>query len=158
LRERGDDLELLAKHFLAKAARDAGVPAPTVHPSALEKLRRYGWPGNVREMRNVMYTAVGMCRGPQGLPAHLGIDSAGPAGPAAEAQAEAGALANLQKVIHWAWDSGQEKLFPLLHDLVERELLRFALDRMKGNQTQVAERLGMARGTVITRVQKYWPK
>src|SRR5207248_2466199 len=123
--------------------------------SALARLRAYSWPGNVRELRNVMYTAVGMCRGPQILPAHLDIEATGTATPVAEEHDEGAALAGLQAAIRWAWDSGQAKLFPLLHDLLEQKLLQHALAQTGGNQTQVAERLGMARGTVIARAQKY---
>ena len=65
------------------------------------------------------------------------------------------AVAGLSRAIHWAWNSGQPKLYPLLHDLLERELLRAALAELGGNQTQVADRLGVARGTVIARMQKY---
>jgi two-component system NtrC family response regulator/two-component system nitrogen regulation response regulator GlnG len=173
LRERGHDLEILAKYFLARAASDAGIPVPTLTEAALQKLKSHAWPGNIRELRNVIYTAVGMCRGPQILPAHLDImgservSGSAPAHsaaahPEAEAAAratkdtgEAEGLANLTGVIRWAWQSGQQQLFPYLHDLLERELLRFALAELHGNQTRVAERLGMARGTVIARTQKY---
>jgi DNA-binding NtrC family response regulator len=155
LRERGGDLELLAKHFLGKAARDAGLPVPTFHESALQKLLCYSWPGNVRELRNVMYTAVAMCRGRQVLPAHLDIDTGALAEHAPEPHNKDTTQADLHRVIRWAWGTGQGKLLPLLHDLLEQELLRFALAELNGNQTQVAERLGMARGTVIARMQKY---
>jgi DNA-binding NtrC family response regulator len=156
LRERGADLELLARYFVARAAHDAGLPPPTLHDDTLGALRRYPWPGNVRELRNVMYTAVGMCRGPQILPAHLDIPAAGAAAaPAPGAPSESDALAGLHQAIRWALASGQNKLHPLLQELLERELLKMALTELGGNQTQVAERLGLARGTVIDRLRKY---
>jgi DNA-binding NtrC family response regulator len=163
LRERGADVELLAKHFLAKAARDTGGAIPLLHETALARLRAYAWPGNVRELRHVMYSAVGICRGPQILPVHLDFDMSGSAllvpklqfGNEAQEPSENQAMAELTKAIRWAWNTGQPKLYNQLHDLLERELLRFALAELGGNQTQVAERLGMARGTVIARIQKY---
>ena len=58
-------------------------------------------------------------------------------------------------MIGWAWAAGRNDLWPLLHDLLERELLRFAGEELGGNRTQIAERLGMVRGTVIKRMQRY---
>jgi two-component system, NtrC family, response regulator AtoC len=155
LRERDSDLELLAAYFLARAAQDVGEPTPVLHPSVLDKLRGYPWPGNVRELQNVICRAVGMCRGAQIMPAHLDFGVAGHAAPAAVVSGPDDPSAELHKVIRWAWQNGPGKLYPLLHDLLERELLRFALAELDGNQTQVAERLGMARGTVIDRMRKH---
>jgi DNA-binding NtrC family response regulator len=154
LRERGADVELLAKYFLAQAARDAGGPILSLHESALAKLRTYSWPGNVRELRHVVYGAVGMCRGPQILPGHFDLETGADVG-GAEELSEDQAITDLVRTIRWAWNAGETKLYLRLHDLLERELLRFALAEMGGNQTQVAERLGLARGTVIARMQKY---
>jgi transcriptional regulator with PAS, ATPase and Fis domain len=52
LRERPEDVAPLAKHFLARAARDAGKAIAGFHPEALALMERYGWPGNVRELEN----------------------------------------------------------------------------------------------------------
>jgi len=154
LRERGEDMELLARHYLARAARDAGIPVPSLDGSALARLRNYSWPGNVRELQTVMCRAVRLCRAPQLSAAHLdlGATSSGSAAPAPQ---EADALVHLQAFLRWGWDSDQAKLLPFLQDLLERELLRLALEKLGGNQTQAAERLGIARGTVIDRTRKY---
>ncbi len=155
LRDHGADLELLANYFLARAAQDAGCPTPSLPDGAVTRLHAHSWPGNVRELRHAMYSAFGMCRGPQILPGHL--DSVMDPRPdaAVHESSENLAIASITGAIRWAWNSGQSKLYPLLHDLLERELLRMALVEMGGNQTQVADRLGMARGTVIARMQKY---
>jgi DNA-binding NtrC family response regulator len=156
LRERLVDLPELAAYFLARAAASTGRVPPCLAESALERLRAYRWPGNIRELQNVLCRAFGVCRGPQVLPSHL--DLAGePAGDGGAGQAaDAGeATAALRKVIRWAWESRQQGLWPFLHNLTERELLAFALGELGGNQSQVAERLGMARGTVIKRMQEY---
>ncbi|MCI0340248.1 MAG: sigma 54-interacting transcriptional regulator [Planctomycetales bacterium] len=58
LRERPEDLEDLASHFLAEAARKFGRPAKTLAPDALGSLRAYPWPGNVRELKSVLSAAV----------------------------------------------------------------------------------------------------
>jgi DNA-binding NtrC family response regulator len=54
LRERGDDMALLARHFLRRAATRAGVPVPVLGADAERALRAYAWPGNVRELENEM--------------------------------------------------------------------------------------------------------
>jgi DNA-binding NtrC family response regulator len=54
LRERPEDIELLAERFLADVARRAGVPAKRLSPEAVHRLQQYAWPGNVRELRNFM--------------------------------------------------------------------------------------------------------
>jgi DNA-binding protein Fis len=64
-------------------------------------------------------------------------------------------VAGLNAAIEWAWATDQKPLWETLHDLLERELLKVALARANGNQTEAADRLGMARGTVIKRMQKY---
>jgi len=60
LRERGDDVLLLAHHFLAKFAEEFGKPAPRLSDDALRALRSYDWPGNVRELENVVQRLVVM--------------------------------------------------------------------------------------------------
>jgi DNA-binding NtrC family response regulator len=152
LRERADDLPELVGLFLARAAEAANRPRPAVSAAALDRLRAYPWPGNIRELQNVVFRAFGVCRGPQILPEHLAF-AADPAD--RPATAEAAALAGLRAAIEWAWATDQKPLWDTLHDLLERELLTVALARSGGNQTEVADRLGMARGTVIKRMQKY---
>jgi DNA-binding NtrC family response regulator len=151
LRHRLEDLPELAAFYLARAAEGTGRPRPGLADGTLEKLRGYRWPGNVRELRSVIYRAFRVCSGPEMLPADLGFDTAA-TGDGAD---EAVAAAALQKAIDWAWDSGKPDLWPLLHDRLERELLKTALTRLDGNQTEVGKRLAMARGTVIKRMQQY---
>src|SRR5205823_4563678 len=69
LRERGEDLAELAASFLARAAEGTGRPAPVLAEGTLQRLRAHPWPGNIRELQNVLHRAVGVCRGPQILPA-----------------------------------------------------------------------------------------
>src|SRR5262249_20644620 len=156
LRERPDDLPELVAFFLARAAESANRPRPAVGAATLDRLRAYHWPGNVRELQNVIFRAVGFCRGPQLLPSHLDFPPAGDVAAAAGATGgEAEAVAALNMAIAWAWDSGLPSLWSLLRDLLERELLKVALAKLNGNQTEVAERLNMSRGTVIKRMQAY---
>jgi two-component system nitrogen regulation response regulator GlnG len=153
LRERLEDLPELVDYFLARAAESTGRPRPTVSGSVLERLCRHNWPGNVRELENVISRAFWVSRGPQVLPSHIEFATDNPARTVASPEGEI--LAALQKAVTLAWDSNQPKLWPFLRDLLERELLTVALERCDGNQTLAAERLDMARNTVIKRIQTY---
>ena len=61
LRERQDDIELLANHFLQHFADDCGLPAPTLAKSTLDALKKYPFPGNVRELENILERAFTLC-------------------------------------------------------------------------------------------------
>ena len=63
LRERGEEIEPLARHFIAEANEANGCEVANVADEALELLRRYAWPGNVRELRNVIHRSVVMAEG-----------------------------------------------------------------------------------------------
>jgi transcriptional regulator with PAS, ATPase and Fis domain len=156
LRERLEDLPALVSHFLARAAGAAGRSHPVPAPATLDRLRAYHWPGNVRELENVIAHAFGVCRtGTEILPSHLPADvfdkPAAPTGAGGDDEV----VAALRKAIAAAWDGGRKDLWPLLRDLLEAELLKVALERLKGNQTHIAERLNMARNTVIKRIEEY---
>jgi DNA-binding NtrC family response regulator len=152
LRERGADITLLAEHFLIQAAADTGRPGPALAESSREKLRGYSWPGNVRQLQHVMRRALLMCRGGQVLPADLEfVETATESATSGEEEAVAG----LHRAIRWALSTNRSDLTALLNGLLERELLKLTLAELRGNQAQVAKRLGMARGTVIEKIRKY---
>jgi DNA-binding NtrC family response regulator len=71
LRERGDDIRLLAQHCIAKDAHSRGWQVEAIATETLEFLRNYPWPGNVRQLCNVMERALIMADGPVLLPQHL---------------------------------------------------------------------------------------
>ncbi len=58
LRERPEDIPLLAEHFLSQCALELGRPVPHLSAAALARLQAYGWPGNVRELENIMERAA----------------------------------------------------------------------------------------------------
>jgi len=61
LRERYGDLVLLAEHFASQTSRRYGLPKPTFTPEALDKICKYSWPGNIRELRHQISRAVLLC-------------------------------------------------------------------------------------------------
>ena len=79
LRERGDDIMLLATHFLTRACADHGLPARTLAPDAVAKLTAYHWPGNVRELANVMERVALLSDQPRIDATLLDLDVRGPA-------------------------------------------------------------------------------
>ncbi len=71
LRERRDDIPILARHFLDSLCSEEGVPRKVLAPATLIELQRAEWPGNVRELYNVMQRAFVFAQGAQVLPAHI---------------------------------------------------------------------------------------
>src|SRR5439155_20308040 len=71
LRERGDDLPLLVRHYVRRFSRELGREVREVAPEALERLRNYSWPGNIRELQSVLKQALLQARGAVLLPAFL---------------------------------------------------------------------------------------
>jgi two-component system response regulator AtoC len=133
LRERGNDVTLLARHFAAQTARRYALDEPGFDPVALSALQRYHWPGNVRELKHLIERAVLLCQGRDIGAADLGLPSAATAG--ADAAAVPFASMTLDEAERW---------------LIER-----TLDRVRGNVSEAARRLGVSRMTLRYRIEKH---
>jgi len=163
LRERGDDLALLAKHFLQQARAELGRPALTLSNAVMEVFRSYEWPGNVRELENVVKVAAQTCPGVIILPEHLAITAkrTEPVGVSPErgtvaAPTDGESLGRLLELIfrrfHEDFAAGKSsKPF----DQVEEVLIRKALVATAGNQSRAARLLGITRTTLRKRMQKH---
>ena len=134
LRERRDDVPLLANHFLSAACRRHGVAAKTIAPSAMDALVGHAWPGNVRELRNAMERVAILAAGTSIEPADL--DFLGGAGPGGGVRAPSGAF---------SLASEMERL--------ERELVLQVLDRCRGRMTRAAEELGLERSHLYKKLK-----
>lgn len=134
LRERGDDVEILAEHYLHHFSAKYGKPARRLTAEASAQLRRYPWPGNVRELSHVIERAVLWSRDEMVGPDHLSLTM-----PAGISPVESGGAAS----------AGQELV------AVERSMLEQALKDAGGNQTRAAERLGISRDTLRYRIKKH---
>jgi DNA-binding NtrC family response regulator len=128
LRERREDIPVLAMHFLVNYASRYRRQVQGFDPAALQALLQYSWPGNVRELEHTMERAVLMCRTEQIQSADLGI--------------------GLPR-------QGSQNLEELSLESVESILIRKALQRFKGNVSQAAEALGLSRGALYRRMEKY---
>ncbi|HEX6803529.1 MAG TPA: sigma-54 dependent transcriptional regulator [Terriglobales bacterium] len=128
LRERREDVPVLAMHFLAQYASRYRRQVKSFDAAALQVLMQYAWPGNVRELEHTLERAVLMCRSDQIQPGDLGLG-------AQRQQAQ-----NLEE---------------LSLEAVESILIRKALQRFQGNISQAAEALGLSRGALYRRMEKY---
>jgi len=128
LRERREDIPALAAHFLARYAARYRRPIQGLEPAALQMMMHYGWPGNVRELDHTIERAVLMARGERIEAANLGLNAQkGPAQSMDEMSLEA----------------------------VEAILIRKALARANGNVSHAADALGLSRGALYRRIEKY---
>jgi two-component system NtrC family response regulator len=136
LRERTDDIPMLVEHFLAKYSASLGRPVAAVSPDVFSLFNLYAWPGNIRELENVVQRALVLDRdnviGLDDLPDRL--------------RARQPQLAGLRMELP---DSGLS-----LED-VERELLLAALVKHDWNQTRTATYLNISRSALIYRMQKF---
>ena len=128
LRERREDIPLLAAHFLAHHANRYRRQIQGLSPEALKTVLQHGWPGNVRELDHTMERAVLMARGTQIEVSDLGLQAA---------------------------RSAPGGIDELSLDAVEAILVRKALARVNGNITQAAELLGLSRGALYRRLEKH---
>lgn len=128
LRERREDIPPLGAHFLARYATRYRRPVQRFDPSAIQALLQYSWPGNVRELDHTIERAVLMSRTSEIQAGDLSLSS-----PRAPGQ-------NLED---------------LSLEAVEAVLVRKALQRFQGNVSQAAEALGLSRGALYRRMEKY---
>jgi two-component system response regulator AtoC len=145
LRERGDDVLLLAREFLQRLATRYGRQPLKLEAATAAALLQYPWPGNVRELRNCLERAVLMQRGPVLLPEDLGLPAAD-AVPIPPAPASAGAG---QHTIA----ARSPAVAPL--DSVEREHLLQALEAHHWNVSLAARALQVTRDTLRYRMAKH---
>ena len=147
LRERGDDLPLLVRHCLRRFSRELGRQVQDVAPEAMERLRGYSWPGNIRELQSVLKQALLQASGPVLLPAFLPEPLGGPgvAAPPSPIEEEPGVETF---IIHQRVGSDVRDLYADTHQQVDRLLLPRVLEYTRGNLQQAALLLGIARQTL----------
>src|SRR5438105_10377806 len=146
LRERGDDLPLLARHYLRRFSGELGREVREVAPEALARLRDYPWPGNIRELQSVLKQALLQAHGTVLLPAFLPELRGGPA--EAAAAPPLGKDFDLGAFIREGLGPDACELYAETHRQVDRLLLPLVLEHTNGNQHQAARLLGIARQTL----------
>ncbi len=134
LRERPEDIPVLADHFLHRYAAKNKKDIRGFHPQALILMGRYPWPGNIRELENTIERGVILCQGEQITPRELPPQMV----PPEFVQAQTGPAA-----------TGLT-----LKDL-EREAIRATLEQTGGNKSKTARLLGIARQTLLNKIREY---
>jgi DNA-binding NtrC family response regulator len=128
LRDRREDIPLLAQHFLNRNRARYRKQAVGFSPDAMQQMMQYAWPGNVRELEHTVERAVLLCRGDQIEPVNLAI---------APARSAATSFENMSI------------------DEVEALLIRKVLRRCDGNISKAADALGLSRAALYRRIEKY---
>ncbi len=141
LRERPDDIPVLARHFAAKHAALVGDRPVELTPHAVDELVRHTWPGNVRELEHVIERALAFCQGQDIRPEHIL--------PLNPGTGEAAMLPAIE-----LGDNGRLSLTETVAD-IERRMILLALRQCENNQARAAQRLGIPRTTLRDKMAKY---
>jgi two-component system nitrogen regulation response regulator GlnG len=149
LRMRKEDIPLLAQHFMLKHSRDNRTESLTLHPDALKKMSEYSWPGNIRELENVVKRAIILTKGNVINPDLLfeGIEKKSTHNPIGQDR--------LSNYLSETISVNEGNVYKLVVDELERDLIKWALDKTNWNQAQAAKILGISRVMIHERIEKY---
>lgn len=134
LRERGDDVELLAAHFIAEQARVRDMSPLELTDEARVALHDHRWKGNVRELRNVILRSVQLAQGPQILDSDLALR-------------DPGDLMAVEELLSLPYHEA--------HSQLDRYYLRRIMAETRGNITHAAERIGTSRRSLRERLKRF---
>ena len=140
LRDRIDDIPVLARHFVERECRELGKPLLSVSPAAIEALRAYPWPGNVRELQNCLERAVILAEGDTLAPRHFNLkveEYVKPENPLT-ALDMSGSLAGITK---------------RAVEEVERQAIRLALQESNNDIVRASERLQIGYKALTTKMR-----
>jgi len=154
LRDRLEDLPLLADYFLIRYSRQLGNDNPGISPQALAALKTHDWPGNVRELANTLYKTLIFNRGTPIQPEDIRQAVSGESGPG-EPQSQ-----NIENLIRsWVRARLQSKFAPNrfegIMDQFASILVSEALTVTGGNRSQAAKLLGLSRPTLHAKIDKF---
>jgi DNA-binding NtrC family response regulator len=142
LRERSGDIALLARHFVHKICRLEGIPTKQIYNETLEELVNYNWPGNVRQLENVVERAVVISGDRQVLmPADFPLPASTPRSERISPAAQPVSIPN----------HGID--FTLMVTNFEKTLLDQALERSNGNKSAAADLLRLKRSTLVSKLR-----
>jgi len=144
LRDRRDDIPLLVQHFVQRLAADLGRSPATLSQEAMRRLMAYHWPGNVRQLENVIERAIAFS---QGRPQIDAQDLTTEVQPAPAASTTADVLFPDEGLDFEGYISG-----------VELSLIKQSLERTQGNKRQAAKLLKLKRTTLIEKLKRLEPR
>jgi len=148
LRMRKEDIPILTAHFIQKHSKGVKGENYTLHPDSMNALMEYNWPGNIRELENVIKRAIILSHGSIISP-HTLFDGQGKG---VSPPAQTSRLSNYltQKII----EQGGE-IYRLVLEELEYDLIEWAMAKTGGNQVQAAKLLGISRMMLHERLEKY---
>jgi two-component system nitrogen regulation response regulator GlnG len=150
LAERGDDLPLLADHFVKRFSQELKKNVTTISPEAMALLAGYTWPGNVRELQSALKQAILHAAGPVLLPEFLPAAIRG----GAAVPGDLG-FADLTRFIDERLQNGSTDLLAEFQALTERQLIMQVLQSTANNLSQAARILGISRPTLRNKLTAY---
>ena len=149
LRERKEDIPELVRYMLGRFRGALNGAVVGISAKALDALAAQPWPGNVRQLENVVRRAMVLCKGPTLAAENLEFGPHAAAGaPAHDAQAS---REDFDALVERLLASGRENLI----EAMERLLIGRALEKMNGNQVRTAKLLGITRNTLRSRIEKF---
>lgn len=154
LRERRQDIEKLASHFLARAADELEVDVKTLHVTTIEKLTTLPWPGNVRQLENICRWLTVMASGSEVLPNDLPSELVNEK---RHSSSEQGTGSWQQLLASWAQQAlvrGESELLNIAQPEFERILLQTALNHTNGHKQDAAKLLGWGRNTLTRKLKE----
>ncbi len=154
LRERKDDIPMLVEHFIRKICKDLGIDNKRLEPGVLDLFVRYDWPGNVRELEATLHRAIVMSNGDMVTKNefyNLYSETAPPIVPATGTASMPSSILNpLVGKMEITSDIYDEVM-----SAVDKQLILRALESSNGRIREAARRLGLARNTLKSKIQKY---
>lgn len=156
LRERTEDVPELVSHFLSQA-HDEGLPWKTITPRALDRLKSHMWPGNIRELENMVKRLVALCAEDEIDSPAIEVELA--EAPSSSIEPDDGGLSqSVERHLKAYFNAhGDTMPAPGLYDRVlreiERPLLQLTLDATRGNQLKAADVLGLNRNTLRKKIR-----
>ena len=152
LRERKEDIRILAEYFLRKIAVQRHIPRLQLSEEAVKAMEAYPWPGNVRELENTIQRATVLATGDVILPKDLPLGKGVPLGAEADATGEPVRFTResaVEALLKMAMEDSSTPLLPWL----EREFTAAAMKMTGGNQVRAAKLLGVSRATLRKRLE-----
>ncbi len=151
LRERSEDIGLLARHFLRQASEEMGLEEKHLMPETIRSLQQKAWPGNVRQLQNLCQQLCVMAPGEQILPVDLPVSlrEKSDTGESGESWSEA-----LRSWTRKALFDGQADLMPTVRSEFEKVILDCALEHTGGKRVEAARLLGVGRNTLTRKLNE----
>jgi len=139
LRERKEDIPLLANHFIAMFNKEFKKNVRSISPEVEKLLQRYSWPGNVRELKNIIERAMLLEAEEELLPEHLPPEITG----------------SEEEILPHEGPATIDELYPITLKEMERLVIEKTLNETGQNKSQAAKILGISRQTLREKVKQY---